>query len=156
MLLLNLILTLVWMAMTGEFTPSNFFEGFILSYILVYVAQQLYSRPRYLGKGRKVVALIYDFLIELFIASFRVVRSVFQPRSKLNPGVVAIPLDLESDVEIMLLGHMITLTPGTLTLDVSHDKRVIYVHTIEIGESKEAFRRSIKEGFERRILEVTR
>ena len=102
-----------------------------------------------------MLLLFLVFIRELIWASVRVVRSIFMPRAYLNPGVVAIPLDLKSDFEIMLLGHMITLTPGTLTLEVSPDKKFIYVHTMELGGSVEAFRQSIKDGFERRILEVT-
>jgi multicomponent Na+:H+ antiporter subunit E len=51
---------------------------------------------------------------------------------------------------------MITLTPGTLSLDVSADRRVMYIHSMTLGDDTEKFRRQIKEGFERRVLEVLR
>ena len=153
--LANLFLTIVWMAMTGDFSPTNFLEGFVLAYIMVAVAERSETAATYVRRGGRLLLLVLVFFRELIWASVRVVRSVFMPRAYLNPGVVAIPLDLKSDFEIMLLGHMITLTPGTLTLEVSPDKKYIYVHTMELGVSVEAFRQSIKDGFERRILEVT-
>jgi multicomponent Na+:H+ antiporter subunit E len=75
----------------------------------------------------------------------------------MRPGVVAIPLDVQTDAEITLLANLITLTPGTLSLDVSTDRRVLYIHVMYIdNDDVEAVRRKIKEGFERRVLEVLR
>jgi multicomponent Na+:H+ antiporter subunit E len=71
----------------------------------------------------------------------------------MRPGVVAVPLELQTDAAITLLANLITLTPGTLSLDVSADRRVLYVHTMYLDDV-EQFRREIKEGFERRVIEV--
>jgi multicomponent Na+:H+ antiporter subunit E len=73
------------------------------------------------------------------------------------PGVVAIPLDARTDAEIALLANLITLTPGSVTLDISEDRRVLYVHAMYIdGGDVDAYRRSVKEGLERRVLELLR
>ncbi|MBO9362721.1 MAG: Na+/H+ antiporter subunit E, partial [Thermoflexus sp.] len=69
---------------------------------------------------------------------------------------VAIPLDARTDAEITLLANLITLTPGSLSIDVSADRKVLYVHIVEIGEHPDQFRRKIKERLERRLLEVMR
>jgi multicomponent Na+:H+ antiporter subunit E len=75
----------------------------------------------------------------------------------MRPGVIAIPLNARTDVEITLLANLITLTPGTLSLDVSADRSVLYIHVMYIdNDDIDAVRRKIKEGFERRILEVLR
>jgi multicomponent Na+:H+ antiporter subunit E len=84
-------------------------------------------------------------------------RAPLAPASYVCPGVVAIPLDARTDLEITLLANLITLTPGSVSLDLSEDKRVLYVHAIYIdGGDVEAYRRSIKEGLERRVLELLR
>jgi multicomponent Na+:H+ antiporter subunit E len=70
-----------------------------------------------------------------------------------RPGIVAIPLDVEGDAAIVLLANLITLTPGAFSLDVSGDRRVLFIHTLYADD---AFRREIKEGFERRVIEVLR
>jgi multicomponent Na+:H+ antiporter subunit E len=73
------------------------------------------------------------------------------------PGVVAIPLDARTDAEITMLANLITLTPGSVSLDLSDDKRFLYVHAMYIdGGDVEAYRRSVKEGLERRVLELLR
>lgn len=96
--------------------------------------------------------LLY-FLRELVAANLRVARDVVRPLRYLQPGVVAIPLDVETDTQITLLSILITLTPGTLALDVSSDRRVIYIHAISAGEVDQV-RASIKTGFERRVKEL--
>lgn len=93
--------------------------------------------------------LLY-FLWELLLANLRMARDVIRPIDKLRPAIVAVPLDVTSDWEITLLSNLITLTPGTLGLDVSSDKKVLYVHVMDL-EDVEQLRRDIKEGFERRI-----
>jgi multicomponent Na+:H+ antiporter subunit E len=84
-------------------------------------------------------------------------RAPLAAESYVCPGVVAIPLDARTDAEIALLANLITLTPGSVTLDISEDRSVLYVHAMYIdGGDVEAYRRSLKEGLERRVLELMR
>jgi multicomponent Na+:H+ antiporter subunit E len=85
------------------------------------------------------------------------IRAPRMPGSYVCPGVVAIPLDARTDAEITLLANLITLTPGSVSLDLSEDKRWLYVHAMYIdGGDIDAYRRSVKEGLERRVLELLR
>jgi multicomponent Na+:H+ antiporter subunit E len=84
-------------------------------------------------------------------------RAPLAPESYVCPGVVAIPLDARTDLEIALLANLITLTPGSVSLDLSEDRQVLYVHAMYIdGGDVEAYRRSVKDGLERRVLELLR
>ena len=84
-------------------------------------------------------------------------RAPLTPESYVCPGVVAIPLDARTDAEITMLANLITLTPGSVSIDLSDDKRVLYVHAMYIdGGDVDAYRRSVKEGLERRVLELLR
>lgn len=84
-------------------------------------------------------------------------RAPLVPASYVCPGVVAIPLDARTDFEIVLLANLITLTPGSVSLDLSEDRRVLYIHAMYIdGGDIEAYRRSVKDGLERRVLELLR
>jgi multicomponent Na+:H+ antiporter subunit E len=84
-------------------------------------------------------------------------RAPLAAESHVCPGVIGIPLDARTDAEIALLANLITLTPGSVTLDLSEDRRVLYIHAMYIdGGDVEAYRRSVKEGLERRVLELLR
>lgn len=156
---LVLLLMIIWVALTGELTLANVGFGFLLSAGLVLVGGRVmqvnYFRLSSQNLPRRLwLFLTFNlfFLKELFFAGISVFRSILNP-GRLRPGVVAVPLDITSNVEITLLANLITLTPGTLTLDVSTDRRVIYVHAIRIDDP-ETFRREIKDGFEKRVREL--
>jgi multicomponent Na+:H+ antiporter subunit E len=153
MLLLNLLLAIVWLILTGDYQAGNFAVGFILGYLILRLTQHSQAAVLYVKKMQVGILFLLFFLKEMIVSSIRVALIVLSPKMKMCPAVVAIPLDVTSDAAITLLGNLITLTPGTLTLDVSTDRRTMYVHTMNVGDI-EAFRRSIKDGFERRILEV--
>lgn len=112
---------------------------------------------RYFRKLPKLLEFIGFIIKELFVSSLRVAYDVLTPTSQLNPAIIAIPLDAESDREIVTLAVLITLTPGTLSLRVSEDRRTLYVHEMYItdGDVEEA-RRKIKDGYERRVLNLSR
>ena len=101
------------------------------------------------------LSLILLFGKELILSALRVAWLAVRPTMNIRPAIVAYPLTVTSDAQITLLANMITLTPGTLSVDVSDDRKWLYVHAIDIA-SKEALIGSIAAGFETRILRATR
>jgi multicomponent Na+:H+ antiporter subunit E len=151
--LLNIMLALAWAALLGEFTTTNFVAGFALGFFALWVMQYIISGTNYFIKARQIITLVGVFVWALIQSNLRVAVSVLSPLDKMQPAIVALPLDITSDAEITLLANMITLTPGTLSLDVSNDKRTLYVHGMHVYDL-EAFKREIKDGFERRVREA--
>lgn len=154
-LLWNILLALLWVAATGRFSFSNLVVGFVVGLLILAFTRQVVGSPDYLRKFRQVIGLALFFIWELVLANLRVAYDVLTPRHHMRPGVIAVPLDAKTDPEITLLSNLITLTPGTLSLDVSADRRVLYIHAMYIDDVQEVKRR-IKDGFERRVLEVLR
>ncbi|HEY7716245.1 MAG TPA: Na+/H+ antiporter subunit E [Candidatus Binatia bacterium] len=156
-LLWNIILALAWAGMTQDFTPSNLLIGFLLGLLVLFFGRRVVGTPNYLIKVRQVIGLYLFMIWELILANLRVAFEVLTPNYNMRPGVIAIPLDAKTDAEITLLACLITLTPGTLSLDVAADRSVLYIHIMYIDHNDiEAARRTIKEGYERRVLEVLR
>ncbi|MFO7623255.1 MAG: Na+/H+ antiporter subunit E [Anaerolineales bacterium] len=154
-LLWNLLLALAWVAATGVFSFDNLVVGFLMGFLALFISRRVVGSPRYFNKVGQVISLLGFFLWELLLANLRVAHDVLTPRHHMRPGVIAVPLDAETDNEITLLSNLLTLTPGTLSLDVSVDRKVLYVHAMYIDDAEEV-RRKIKDGFERRVLEVLR
>jgi multicomponent Na+:H+ antiporter subunit E len=153
MFLLNVLLALAWVALTEQFTPVNFAIGFGLGYLMLWLAQRTTGALNYFVKVPQVIRLALFFLWELILANLRAAFSVLAPRNRLRPGVIAVPIDVRSDAEATLLANLLTLTPGTLSLDVSADRKILYLHAMHVDDA-DRFRREIKEGFERRLREV--
>jgi multicomponent Na+:H+ antiporter subunit E len=108
---------------------------------------------RVLARLAYLVEFIVFFHWELVLANVRLTRDMLGPLTRLRPGIVAVPLDLTSDAQVTALSNLVTLTPGTLSLDASSDQKVLYVHVANITNIERAIR-EIKHGFERRIKRV--
>ncbi|MEL7472922.1 MAG: Na+/H+ antiporter subunit E [Planctomycetota bacterium] len=156
LLFANILLALVWAMTLGDFTPANFAVGFLLGYVLLHLASSSRNKPLYFVKVGQAIRFHLFAFKELIRANFRMVRYTLSPLNSVSPGILAIPLNPDmSETEITVLANLVTLTPGTLSLDVSADRSTLFVHYMHI-EDPEAERRDITEGFERRLLELTR
>lgn len=154
MLLGNILLALAWAALQGEFSLSSLVTGYLLGYaILAMLGKGGVVSPKFASKVVNFFALAGFFLWELLLANIRVALDVVGPRTRIRPAVVAIPLDATRDGEILLLAALINITPGSVTIDVSDDRRTIYVHVMHM-DTPERTRHEIKDGFERRIIRL--
>lgn len=155
MFLWHILLALSWAAITGLFTWSNVLAGFILASLVLFIVQRAVGASSYFRRIDRVLRFVLFYVWEIILANLRVAYDVMTPRHRMRPGVVAIPLDAKTDAEITMLANLITLTPGSISLDVSSDRRFLYLHAMYVDDVEE-FRQSIKDTIERRVLEVLR
>jgi multicomponent Na+:H+ antiporter subunit E len=153
--LINILLALAWGAVTGSFAEVNLFFGFVLGMMALYIIREQVGSDRYLRRFWQIGTLALLFIYELVLSALRVAAIVLRPKIELKPGIIAYPLTVDRDFEITMLANLITLTPGTLSVDVSDDRRTLYVHCIDVPD-KQATIDDIKNGFERKILEAFR
>ncbi len=151
----NLTLALLWVAMSGHFEVLNLLLGFAFGYLVMLLLQRVVGSSSYFHKSAVLVRFTGFFLLEVVRSNIRVAVDVATPASHAQPGIVAVPLDARTDAEITLLASLITMTPGSLAIDVADDRSVIYVHSMFVDDP-EALRRSIKDDLERRVLELLR
>ena len=152
-IVVNLLLTMVWAFVTGNFTLHNLALGFAIGAMsLLLVREQL---PASLNRVRPIKLLLLAglFFKELTLSAIKVAVTVLRPNMRLRPGIFAYPLTITRDFEITLLANLITLTPGTLSVDVSDDRKMLYVHALSCHDPA-AEKRAISSGFERRIREA--
>jgi multicomponent Na+:H+ antiporter subunit E len=156
MFITNILLSLLWALLTGNVSEGNLALGFLLGYgalWLLFPATGLESS--YFKKTLQSIGFVLYFTKELIVSSWRVATDVIKPLPRMRPGVVGIPLDAETDLEITLLANVISLTPGTLSLEVSKDRKTLYIHAMYVINPDD-LRKEIKEGLERRLLELLR
>lgn len=152
---MNLLLTFVWLALSGNFSLTNFLFGFLMSFSIMWIISLNTDNRKYFKIAPKTVGFVFFFLYELTKANIQVAIEVMTPTNNMKPGIVRYPLDAKTDFEITLLANLISLTPGTCSMDVSTDRKVLYIHSMYI-EDKEKFITDIKNGFERRLLAIVR
>lgn len=153
----NILISMLWALLTGKVSVANLTVGFILGYFALTL---LYPRDEegkntYFRKSMQLIRFVLFFAKELIVSSWRVAKDVVKPLPQMRPGIVGIPLDAETDLEITLLANVISLTPGTLSLDVSPDRRTLFIHAMYVINPDD-LRREIKDGLERRLLELLR
>lgn len=151
-----ILLAVAWVVLTGALDVPNVLFGLVAGALLSRLVPRTPGARWTVRRAWAMVSLAAYFVWELILANLRVAAAVLGPRTRLSPAVVAVPLDARTDTEITLFANLITLTPGTLSVDVSADRRVLYVHTIAFEGDLEATRRELKDGFERRVLEALR
>ncbi len=151
---LNVVLAVAWAALTGNISLPNILIGFALGSAALYVTRPLYPGcDRYFTRGSSWLRLILMFHWELVLGSIQVVIDVLTPQHRSRPGIISVPLDTHREMAILVLTNYISLTPGTLCLDVSDDCRTLYIHAM-FTEDPDAIRRGIKDGVERRVKEA--
>ena len=151
---LNILLAVAWAALTGNLTLGGILVGFVLGTICLYLTRSLFpgcdSYFRRAGKWTKLVVL---FLYELFASSVQVVVAVLSPGQSFRPGIISMPLTVKREMEILLLTNLISLTPGTLSLDVTEDGETLYIHAM-FADDPQAIIEQIQTGMERWVLEA--
>src|SRR5690606_1867873 len=156
MLLANILLAVAWAALQGEFSLSNLVIGFLLGYvILAGLARGGVLPGTYRTNVAAVLALAWFLFRAFIIANIKMAVDVLRSPRYLKPGIVRVPLDAQDDYEILLLSTIINLTPGTVVIDVSNDKKALFLHVMHVTDP-DAVRAEIKNEFERRVLELTR
>ena len=149
------ILAFGWVAITGGFTLANLVLGAVVAIVITYLLRHRLRLPTGGRRLWRMLSLASFFGKELLLSAVGVAALILAPnlKDRLKPAIIAFPLTATADAEITLLANLITLTPGTLSLDVSADRKWLYVHVLSL-RSKEKLIRDLASGFEKKVIEV--
>lgn len=152
----NVFLAALWLALTMKFTIINGLFGFVLGYFVLWFLKRKDKKEKYFKRVPSFASFMFLFGKEVIKGSIRIGYEIISPKHYMNPGIIAIPLTAKTEMEITLLANSITLTPGTTSLALSDDRKVLYVYTVFLHKNPEKTIQSIKNGLERKLLEVMR
>jgi multicomponent Na+:H+ antiporter subunit E len=144
---LNVVLALAWSLTTGAFSLLNLTVGFVLAFLALWLPWRMWGDDTYFRRPWRIVRLMVIFVWELVVSASTVAMLVLTPGLKFRSAIVAVPLGVKHDLGVTLFANLISLTPGTLSLDVSDDRSTLYVHAMDT-EDAEAEKRNMKETFE--------
>ena len=153
-LVANIVLAGAWVAFFGTFSALTVVSGFMVGSLTIFLLQPLIGAPTsYFRRGFFWTRLIVAFLYELLVSSAHVLWDIVTPRHRAVPAIIDVPLDVRSDTGILLVTNLISLTPGTLSLDVSPDRRTLRIHAM-FAEDPDAVVRMIKTRMERWVIDA--
>jgi multicomponent Na+:H+ antiporter subunit E len=153
--LINLLIGVIWMFLQDDWSVLTFFSGYLFGLLVLFILRRYLSTKFYLGTLIAIFQLFLVFIFELFTSSIVVIQQVISPRINITPGIITLETELEGDVEITLLALLLTLTPGSVVVEVSTDNKKFYIHAMDIPISSDAVRKSTIK-FEKAIKKVTR
>lgn len=154
-MLVNILIAFLWIFFQDNWSFMTFLEGYIIGIVILLFTRRFFKTPFYLLFVYAALKLVFVFVRELIASGITVMRQILRPKINVTPGIFRIDTDLEGDVEITLLSLLICLTPGSVVMEVTPDYKSLYVHAMDIPDSKNSVLKSQKI-FERAIKDVTR
>ncbi|HKL68665.1 Na+/H+ antiporter subunit E [Salibaculum sp.] len=153
-LAVNLLLAVLWSAFFGNFGLLVLGSGFVLAYLVMWLLQPLTGGPSpYFARVFYWIKLAILFLYELVVSSLQVLWDIVTPGYNARPAIIEVPLDVKSDAGILLVTNLISLTPGTLSLDVSEDRKTLSIHAM-FADDPAAVCQTIKSGMEKWVIDA--
>jgi multicomponent Na+:H+ antiporter subunit E len=143
------------MFLSNDYSSLTFSKGFFFGGLIIFALRRFFDHRFYLLNVIAIIKLLFIFLSELVKSNIAVLKVILVPKLTIRPGIFALETELEKDWEITILSNLITLTPGTLVLEVSEDNKTLYIHAMDIDDVEQA-KLDIKNTFEKAIKEVSR
>jgi multisubunit Na+/H+ antiporter MnhE subunit len=155
---INLIIAVLWLWLSDSPTLVGFFIGFALGAGLLALFREVLDSGDYVRRLWAGLAFGAIFTREFLVASWQVMRlALCADPHRMRPQVIAYSAGDLSAFEALMLSHAISLTPGTTTVDISPDRRVLTLHVLDVGEQSEAeVTAAIDNTLKRGILAFTR
>lgn len=119
---------------------------------MLLVMQPLIGEAGYDARLWYQVLLVGVFLRELVLSSLRVAWEALTPGYGMEAGIICVPLDVKSDLAVTLFANLVSLTPGTLSLEVAENRKCLYVHAMYIGKGASKEAQGIKETLEASVI----
>ncbi|ARF14600.1 MULTISPECIES: Na+/H+ antiporter subunit E [Sporosarcina] len=156
-LLLNLFIAFLWMTLIDEdeLLFTTFFMGFLVGLGIIFVMSRFFDTHFYLRRVYASCKLLLIFIRELTQSSIVVISQIVRPTLRIKPGIFKYETILTSDVEVTMLSMLLTLTPGSVVMEVSAEGNELYIHAMDVEESRDGLIKQLK-NFEKAIMEVTR
>lgn len=127
----NLLLAIAWVLLHGELTFGALVVGFIVGFVAIALVERaLLGRSSYARSAAGILALAWSFIAELVVSSLTLSRDILRRRPTFHPAFVRLEVADLSPVQMVLLANLISLTPGTLTVDADPEQKALYVHSL--------------------------
>ena len=152
---LPVLLAGVWVLLQGEFTARSVVVGAALAAAVARLIRPAEGRGQGLRRLWAATRLAWRFMVEMSRSATAVTAAIWRPGGRVFPGIVELPTRLRSDGEVTLLANLITMTPGTMTVEVSGEQDRLFVFALD-ARQPDRVRAAIRDAFEQLIEEVTR
>lgn len=155
--LLNLLIALLWVLLKDEdvIKSETVITGFLIGIVIVFIMRRFFGGRFYLHRFYSVLKLVLIFINELIQSSIVVIKHIVSRKVTIEPGIFTYTTPLKGDWEVTTLALLLTLTPGSVVMEVSPEGDTFYIHAMDINRYQGDLERSLQI-FEKAIMEVSR
>lgn len=150
---LSLTVFVLWVLITNTASLGLLLLGGLLAIVVPRWTQAFWSNPPRLVRPWQALRFLGVFALDIVTANWRVARQVIGPLHRLSPAFVEVPLDLRDPFIATLLGSIVSLTPGTVAIDVDRQRWVMLVHALDAPDPQ-ALITEIKLRYEMPLREI--
>ena len=154
-ILINIFIAFLWTLLTDEWSSLTFLGGYLIGMGVVFILRRFFPTPFYLKKVLAMINFVYVLIREILASSVFIIRQVISPQLTFIPGIFSLKTKLKGNMELTIISLLITLTPGSVVMEVSPEDSVLYIHAMDLSDAKSMILKSIQ-SFEKAIMEVTR
>jgi multicomponent K+:H+ antiporter subunit E len=153
--LMSAALLLVWLLLVNEISIGHILLGAVLGFVIPLFTNAFWPEQPRLGRPDIILAMAIRLVRDIVIANFTVARQILSPAQALRPDFVEYPVELDNEFAITVLASLISLTPGTVSSDLSEDRRTLIIHALDVAD-KAALIDDIKRKYELPLREIFR
>jgi multicomponent Na+:H+ antiporter subunit E len=155
--LLNLFIAFLWVLLKDEafLRLETIVTGFIVGSFIIFLMRRFFGGEFYLRRVIAMIKLMFVFISETIHSSVVVIKHILSPKITIEPGIFSYTTTLSSDWEVTTLSLLLTLTPGSVVMEIDEAGNTMYIHAMDIKRYKGDLEKSLKR-FEKVIMEVTR
>lgn len=150
----SFMLLVVWLMLNNTVSLGHIVLGSVLAIVIPLLCAPLRVPQAKIKRPFKVITYVLFVLKDILVANIEVALLVIGPMRKIKPGFVAVPIDLSGSLPVTVLASTVTMTPGTVSAEVSTDQKWLYVHVLDMPEQEQALIDLIKQRYESRVKEI--
>ncbi len=150
---MSAVLAVVWLLLANSASPTNLIGGVLLGVLIPLFTHRFWPERPHPRRPGVIARYVLRLVTDIVRANLNVARRVLGPNAHLKPAFIAVPLELQNDLAITILASTISLTPGTVSAELSADRRTLLVHCLDV-EDTDALVREIKQRYEQPLKEV--
>lgn len=150
---LSLVLLGIWQLLVNQLSVGSLLLGLVLALLIPQLTRRFWPQPPTLYRPLVLARFGLRVLGDIMVANFQVARMVLGPNARLRPAFVVYPLELRDEFAISVLANTISLTPGTVSADISDDHACLLIHGLDVPDAQELID-TIRQRYEKPLMEA--
>lgn len=150
----SVLIFVVWLMLNNSISPGHILLGLVLALLIPYLTAPLRIPQPDIARPLKLLPYILLVMKDVVVANLQVALLVLGPTKNIKPGFIAVPLDIRQDLPVTMLASTVTMTPGTVSAEISQNNEYLYVHVLHLPEDPQKVIDYIKNQYEVRIKEI--